>query len=154
MQLLDVLLPSTIFVKLKTTSKKQVLQTMAQHAAVDLDIKEQEVFDALIARERLGSTGIGHGVAIPHARFDSLKNLTVFFAQLSSPIDFDSIDNKPIDLIFMLVAPKDAGAEHLKMLARISRLVRDEDVRHKLRGANDSDAVHAILTQRYNPQAA
>jgi nitrogen PTS system EIIA component len=155
MQLLDVLLPNTTFIDVKSTSKKHLLQLMAHQAAGILGVEDRRIFEALVERERLGSTGIGHGVAIPHARFEDIKNLTVFFAQLSDPIDFEAIDNKPVDLVFMLIAPHDAGAEHLKMLARISRLVRDSDVREQLRGVNDPEAVQAIISSyRSDHQAA
>lgn len=154
MQLDDALLQEAIFISVKSTSKKQILQLMSQKAAALLDIEERSIFEALVARERLGSTGIGHGVAIPHARFKTVSTLSLFFAQLSHPVDFDAVDSKPVDLIFMLVAPEDAGSEHLKMLARISRLVRSEDLRNKLRGANEPEAIRVILTERSDPQAA
>lgn len=154
MQLLDVLLPSTTLIDVKTTSKKHLLQLLSQHASSVLGIEDRRIFEALVARERLGSTGIGHGVAIPHARFHEVKSLTVFFARLESAVEFEAIDSNPVDLVFTLIAPEDAGAEHLKMLARISRLVREEDVRNQLRGVSNGEAVQAILSHHSRSQAA
>ena len=103
------------------------------------------IFESVLQRERLGSTGVGQGVAIPHARLRGIRDVTGFFARLKSPVDFESIDGRPVDLVFMLLAPEDAGAEHLKALARVSRLMRREDVRERLRAAPDLTAMHALL---------
>ena len=118
---------------------------MSDIAADLTGLNARDIFDAVLQRERLGSTGVGQGVAIPHARLAGVKEVVGVFARLRTPVDFESIDGRPADLIFMLIAPDDAGAEHLKALARVSRLLRREDVRQRLRAAPDADAVHAVL---------
>lgn len=118
---------------------------MSEIAANLTGLAPREIFDAVLQRERLGSTGVGQGVAIPHARLAGVSEVVGVFARLRTPVDFESIDGRPADLIFMLIAPEDAGAEHLKALARVSRLLRREDVRQRLRAAPDGEAVQAVL---------
>ncbi len=139
--------PDAILASLKATSKKQVLQKLAAHAARLTGAKEGDILNALLERERLGTTGIGHGVAIPHARLDGIDHVYGVFAQLADEVDFEAVDERPVDLVFLLLAPKTAGIDHLKALHRISRLFRDKALRAKLRGASDAAALYALLTQ-------
>ena len=106
-----------------------------------------EIFDVLLERERLGTTGVGNGIAIPHGKLAGLKKLHGVFARLSTPIDFEAIDERPVDLIFLLLAPETAGADHLKALARVSRLLRDQAVCEKLRKTDTADALYILLTE-------
>ena len=131
---------------LRATSKKQVLQTLARRAADLTGLDERDVLSKLIEREKLGSTGMGDGVAIPHARLAGLDKAVGVFAKLAPPIDFDSPDHVPVDLIFVLIAPESGANEHLQALARISRALGDTDLRAKLRGADSADALFILLT--------
>lgn len=145
MALSDLIPNGGVAVDLGASSRKQALQAMSDIAADLTGLAPRDIFDAVLQRERLGSTGVGQGVAIPHARLAGVSEVVGVFARLRSPVDFESIDGRPADLIFMLIAPEDAGAEHLKALARVSRLLRREDVRQRLRAAPDADAIHAVL---------
>lgn len=139
---------------LRAGSKKQALQEMARRAAEITGVHERTVFDVLLERERLGSTGVGRGVAIPHGKLAGLDRVHGLFARLERPIDFDSIDDQPVDLIFLLLAPEAAGADHLKALARVSRLLRDEALCEKLRGCSSADAIRALFTAQAAAHAA
>ena len=130
---------------LKATSKKQILQELARRAADVVGLRERLIFDHLLERERLGSTGIGRGIAIPHARLAELDRVYGLFVRLVRPVEFDSVDDQPVDLVFLLLAPQDAGADHLKALARVTRLMRDESLCAKLRGCETDDAVYALV---------
>lgn len=143
----DIIKPESIIPSLKVSSKKQALQELANCAAIITSIQERDIFDVLIERERLGTTGVGNGVAIPHGKLPELKNLQGFFARLENPINFDSIDDRPVDLIFLLLAPEEAGADHLKALAKVSRILRDEKMCEKLRGSNSSEAIFAMFAE-------
>lgn len=154
MDLGDLITPEGVIASLKAKSMKHVLQELSAHAAKLTDLPEREVFDTLLQRERLGSTGVGHGVAIPHGKLAGLDRITGLFARLESPIDFDAIDDQPVDLVFLLLAPEDAGADHLKALARISRLLRGTDALEKLRASKDSAALYAVLTEAATSHAA
>ena len=145
MEIEDLLNADNVLLDFKASSKKHVIQALARHMASDLALDERLVFDKLLERERLGSTGVGKGVCIPHARIDGLKSITGMFAKLSAPIDFDSVDDQPVDLVFLLLAPEEAGADHLKALARISRLLRDDSLCTQLRGSTDKSALYAAL---------
>lgn len=145
MALADLIPSDGVALDLGASSRKQVLQSLADLAARETGLNARTIFDAVLQRERLGSTGVGQGVAIPHARLAGIPAVAGFFARLKTPIDFDSIDGRPADLVFMLLAPEDAGAEHLKALARVSRLLRREDIRQRLRAAPDADAIQAVL---------
>lgn len=136
-----------VVAKLPATSKKQALQELAKRAAPLTGQSERAIFDVLLERERLGTTGIGSGIAIPHGKLPDLDRLYGLFARLEHPIDFDSIDEQPVDLIFMLLAPESAGADHLKALARVSRLLRDKSMCEKLRGTSNPDALYALFTE-------
>ncbi len=139
---------------LKAKSKKQVLQELAAHAARLTGLPERDIFDTLLQRERLGSTGVGHGIAIPHGKLAGLPHITGLFARLEEPIDFDAVDGQPVDLIFLLLAPEGAGADHLKALARISRLLRETSAVEKLRRSKDAAALYAVLTEAATSHAA
>jgi PTS system nitrogen regulatory IIA component len=154
MDISDLLAPSGISVDLKVTSKKQALQELSRRAAEATGLDERTIFDALLERERLGTTGVGQGIAIPHGRFAKLKHIVGLFAKLDKPIPFDAVDDQPVDLIFLLLAPESAGADHLKALARVSRLLRDKSICAKLRGCDDADAVYALLTEAQASHAA
>ena len=145
--MLDLISPQAILPNLKASNKKQALQEMARKASELTGQHERAIFDVLLERERLGTTGVGHGIAIPHGKLSSLDRVHGVFARLERPIDFDAIDEQPVDLIFLLLAPEQAGADHLKALARVSRLLRDQSMCEKLRGAESGDAMYALLTQ-------
>jgi PTS system nitrogen regulatory IIA component len=154
MDLGDLLKPEGVFAGLKVKSKKQALIELAQRAAQVTGLEERLVFDTLLQRERLGSTGVGRGIAVPHARIPGLKRIAAIFAQLDEPIDFDAPDGEPVDLLFVLLAPEHAGADHLKALARISRVLRDPSALEKLRQARDRKAIFAVLTEPLASHAA
>jgi PTS system nitrogen regulatory IIA component len=154
MDIADLLTPSGVIPALRVTSKKQALQELARRAAEIVGLPEKQIFEVLIERERLGTTGVGHGIAIPHGKLPQLERLYGLFARLETPIDFDAIDEQPVDLIFLLLAPEAAGADHLKALARVSRLLRDRSICEKLRGSDSSDALFALLTQSAASHAA
>ncbi|QDL90802.1 PTS IIA-like nitrogen regulatory protein PtsN [Paroceanicella profunda] len=154
MELSDLISPEAVFGNLKATSKKRVLQELGSFAANFYGLAESAVFAALLEREQLGPTGMGQGVAIPHARLEGLTKVVGVFAKLAKPVDYESVDGQPVDLVFMLLAPEDAGADHLKALARVSRVMRAETVRDKLRSTEDASALYAILTEPAASQAA
>jgi len=154
MDLGDLISPDNIIPALKAKSKKQALQLLSDHAGDALDLNQRQIFDTLLQRERLGSTGIGHGIAIPHGKLGPINGIYSVFARLDTPIDFDSIDDEPVDLIFLLLAPESAGADHLKALARISRLLRSPSAVEKLRASHDKDALYSVLTEPLASHAA
>jgi len=154
MEIADILTPQSIVPKLSATSKKQVLQELAKRAATVTGLKDRFIFDALLQRERLGTTGVGHGIAIPHGKLEGIDKLFGLFARLEKPVDFDAIDEQPVDLLFLLLAPEIAGADHLKALARVSRLLRNRTICDKIRGSNDGDALYALITERNTSYAA
>lgn len=154
MDLTDLLTPQGVVAHLKAANKKQALQELAHTASEVTDLEERAIFDALLERERLGTTGVGLGIAIPHAKMPELERLWGLFARLDNPVDFDSIDEQPVDLIFVLLAPESAGADHLKALARISRLLRNQAIVEKLRGAESAEAIFALLAEPESSQAA
>jgi nitrogen PTS system EIIA component len=154
-EITDIITPDGIILDLKNcNSKRQVLKELSQQAAATLGIDPQRLLEALMERERLGTTGIGHGIAIPHARLGELDHLVGLFARLEQPVDFESLDDQPSDLIFLLLAPDSADADSLKALARISRLLRDPGLRQRLRQEVDRDAVYRMLTQKPECHAA
>jgi PTS system nitrogen regulatory IIA component len=146
MPLSDLLAPKAVVSALKASDKKEAIQGLAARLGALINRDPNEIFEVLLQRERLGSTGIGDGVAIPHAKLAKLEKLVGVFARLDKPIDFDALDGEPVDLVFVLLAPEAAGADHLKALARIARLLRDPKVAEKLRAAQDSDQMFAVLT--------
>ncbi|WP_374763073.1 PTS IIA-like nitrogen regulatory protein PtsN [Yunchengibacter salinarum] len=147
MEIEDLLTPDNVIATFRASSKKQTLQSLTEKLARNYDLNARRVFDAVLEREKLGSTGVGRGVAIPHARVDGLDKIVGLFARLETPIDFDSVDDQPVDLVFLLLAPLDAGADHLKTLARVSRLLRDAKTCEKLRATTDAGALYAMLAQ-------
>lgn len=147
MEFAELLSSEAVIASLRATSKKQALQELAHRAVRLTRLPERQIFDALLERERLGTTGVGQGVAIPHAKFQGLERLCGLFARLEQPIDFEAIDDRPVDILFALLAPENSGADHLKALARVSRLLRNQSVCAKLRSTNDAPAIYAILTE-------
>jgi nitrogen PTS system EIIA component len=154
MEIADLLSPDAVVAHLKAANKKQVLQEMAHRAAQLTRLPERRIFDTLLEREKLGSTGMGQGIAIPHGRVPGIQKMTGLFAQIDHPVDFDAMDDQPVDLVFLLLAPEDAGADHLKALARVSRLLRNQGVCEKLRGAPQAATLYALLTEPTAAQAA
>ena len=154
MELSEIIGVEAVRAPLRATSKKRLLQDLADMAEAVYKLPSATVYKALMERETLGPTGVGRGVAIPHARFPGVPQVVGLFARLEKPVDFESIDRQPVDLIFALFAPETAGAEHLKALARVSRTLRSEAVCAKLRSTLDPSALYAILTDSKAEQAA
>lgn len=153
-ELSDLLTPRGMIAQLRAANKRQVLQELARRAATMTEVPERRIYEVLAERERLGTTGIGRGVAIPHGKLAELTHLHGLFARLERPVPFDAIDDQPIDLVFVLLAPVDAGADHLKALARVSRLLRDHAMCEKLRGTDSADALYALLAAETQSHAA
>jgi PTS system nitrogen regulatory IIA component len=147
MLLSEFISPDSVVASLKAKSKKQLVQDLSARAARLTGLPEREIFDVLLQRERLGSTGLGHGIAIPHGKVHGLKRIVGFFARLAEPIDFEAVDGQKVDIVFLLLAPEGAGADHLKALARISRLLREGSAVEKLRACKDAAALYAVLTE-------
>jgi PTS system nitrogen regulatory IIA component len=145
MPLTDLIAPNAILPALKVNNKKQALQELAARAAALTGQNERAIFDILMQREKLGSTAIGNGVAIPHGKLPNLSRLFGLFARLDRAVDFDALDNQSVDLIFLLLAPESAGADHLQALSRVARLLRDQAVTHKLRATRDAESLYAVL---------
>lgn len=137
----------SVLANLKAANKKQLLQELSQALAAQVAIDHRVIFETLMKREKLGSTGIGQGIAIPHGKVPSISRVYGLFARLATPVEFEAVDGQPVDLVFVLLAPEHAGADHLKALARISRLLRDPAVVAKLRGTDDAQGLYAILTE-------
>jgi nitrogen PTS system EIIA component len=154
MDMADLITPRGVIAQLRATNKRQALQELAKRAGVITGFSDRAIFEVLIERERLGSTGIGMGIGIPHGKLEGLARFCGVFARLDRPIPFEAVDDQPVDLIFLLLAPEDAGADHLKALARISRLLRDRAVCEKLRGTDRPDALYALLTDMAESDAA
>jgi nitrogen PTS system EIIA component len=154
MDLSDLIRPDSVLPSLKANSKKQVIQELAEKGAAVTGLEERQIFDTLVQREKLGSTGVGGGIAIPHGKIPGLDRIHGVFARLSRPIDFEALDDQPVDLLFLLLAPENAGADHLKALARIARILREPGVANRLRNAPDQTTLHAILTETAAPSAA
>ena len=141
----DLVSPNAIIPAMKVNGKKQALQEIAAKAASLTGQNEKAILEILLQREKLGSTGVGNGVAIPHGKLPKLGNVFGLFARLERPVDFEALDGQPVDLIFLLLAPEGAGADHLKALARVARLLRDPEVARKLRASNGAEALYAVL---------
>ena len=154
MPLTDLASVEAILPTLKASSKKQALQEICERAAAVSGLSERELYDSILQRERLGSTGVGGGIAIPHCKLSSAKQIFGVFARLEKPVDFDAQDGAPVDVIYMLVAPETAGADHLKALARIARVLRDPQLVKRLRATRDADALFLLLTHQSNSHAA
>ncbi|NVO13260.1 MAG: PTS IIA-like nitrogen regulatory protein PtsN [Rhodoplanes sp.] len=145
MPLNDLVAPQAVIPALKVNNKKQALQELAERAADLTGRTEREILEVLMQRERLGSTAIGNGIAIPHGKLPRLERLFGLFARLDRPIDFEALDGQPVDLIFLLLAPESAGADHLKALARVARMLREPEITRMLRDSQDREALYAVL---------
>ena len=145
MLLTDFVAPDGIVPALKANGKKEILQELAAKAAELCGQSERTILEILQQREKLGSTGVGNGIAIPHGKLPKLNRLFGLFVRLEQPVDFEALDGQPVDLIFLLLAPEAAGADHLKALARVARLLRDTDVARKLRDSRDAEDLYAVL---------
>ena len=156
MNLGDLLERGAISPRVSAASKRQALSVIAEIAARNFGLKAPDVFDALMEREAAGSTGVGHGVAVPHARLAGLDRLRGVFVRLEQPVDFDSLDDKPVDLLFALFSPPQGagGSDHLRALARVSRALRQSELREQLRKASGADAIRAFLVRDARPSAA
>jgi nitrogen PTS system EIIA component len=154
MSLSQLLKADAILPTLRVNGKKQALQEMSERAAEVSGLPAREIFDALLQRERLGSTGVGDGIAIPHGKLAKCDHIFGVFARLERPIDFDSPDGLPVDLMFMLIAPESAGADHLKALAMSARLLRNSAIAAQLRATRDPAALYALLTMAPTSNAA
>lgn len=154
MALADLLQQDAIIPALRANSKKQVLQELSARAAKMTGLPERQVFDVILQRERLGSTGVGNGIAIPHGKLSNISSIVGVFARLEAPVDFEALDDQPVDLVFLLLAPEGAGADHLKALSRIARVLRDGDLVAKLRATDSASAIYAFLNQEQASNAA
>jgi PTS system nitrogen regulatory IIA component len=154
MSLSEFLSPEAVIPNLHATCKRDALSLLAERAAAITGAPAAAIRQALLDREQLGSTGVGRGVAIPHGKIDGLSEIVGVLAKLDHPIDFEAVDDQPVDLIFMLLAPADATAAHLKALAKVSRLLRDDRVRDALRGAASAEALYAIAADTARSNAA
>ncbi len=154
MDLHDFLQPQAVTADLRATSKKQLLQQLSSRAAALTGLEERRILETILERERLGSTGFGGGVAIPHGKIEGLGKVFGLFARLNSAVDYDALDRQPVDLVFLLLAPQGAGADHLKALARVSRVFRDRAMVEKLRGSTSADAIYAMLANGAHSRAA
>lgn len=150
----DLLAPERVRAGVAAANKKVLLQQLGQLGAQTLGLPGKLVADRLAEREKLGSTGFGGGVAIPHGRMAGLAAVSGVFVRLAQPIDYGAVDGAPVDLVFLLLSPEAAGAEHLKALARVSRRMRDPGFTAKLRGAGSPDALYALLASAESPGAA
>lgn len=154
MDLADLIKPEAVKVLTSATSKKRLLNDIADLAQQAYDLDAADVVEALNARENLGPTGVGHGVALPHARLEGLSDVAGVFVLLDKPIDFNSVDRQPVDIAFALFAPEDAGVEHLKALALVSRTLRNNAICTKLRANHEVGTLYTILTEAQSVQAA
>ncbi len=154
MTLSDLVARNAILPALKVNNKKQVLQELAARAAALTGQNERAILEILLQREKLGSTAVGNGVAIPHGKLPKLAAVFGLFARLERAVDFEALDGQPVDLVFLLLAPESAGADHLKALARVARLLRDPEIARKLRDSRDADALYAVLTVPATSSAA
>jgi PTS system nitrogen regulatory IIA component len=154
MEISDLITPRSVIAQLRVSNKRQLLQELARRAAALTEMPERAIYDVLTERERLGTTGIGMGIAIPHGKLAGLDRLYGVFARLERAIPFEAIDDQPVDLVFLLLAPEGAGADYLKALARVSRLLRDRPTCDKLRGTDNADALYALLVDQTASDAA
>lgn len=154
MSLADLIVQDSVLPALKVNSKKQLLQELSAKAAQATGLAEREIFDVILQRERLGSTGVGNGIAIPHGKLNSIDRIVGVFARLADPVDFEALDDQPVDLVFLLLAPEGSGADHLKALSRIARVLRDGDMVGKLRKTESQSAIYAFLTEAPASNAA
>ncbi|MEM8987982.1 MAG: PTS IIA-like nitrogen regulatory protein PtsN [Pseudomonadota bacterium] len=153
-EITDLLTPKSVLPHLKASCKKQALEALARAASDLIGLPFEDILDKLLERERLGSTGVGGGVAIPHGKVEGAEQLFGILARLDQPIEFEAVDDRPVDILFLLIAPEGAGAEHLKALARVSRLLRDRSLVDSLRGAESGEALYAIASEGEASHAA
>jgi len=139
---------------MRANSKKQLLQELAAKASKITGVPEREIFDVILQRERLGSPGVGNGIAIPHGKLNNLPSIIGIFARLDTPVDFEALDDQPVDLVFLLLAPEGAGADHLKALSRIARVLRDQDMVAKIRSSDSASAIYTLLDDDATSHAA
>src|ERR1700759_2079842 len=154
MSLDEIVSVESVIPALRVNGKKQALQELSERAAVISKLPAREIFDAILQRERLGPAGVGGGVAIPHGKLPKCERICGVFARLERPIDFEALDGLPVDLIFLLVAPESAGADHLKALAMIARVLRDSNLAAQLRSTRDPSAIYSLLTLTPTSHAA
>lgn len=154
MELADILSEESVLVCADITSKRDVLSRLADKVAELTGAPAGEVFEALDNRESLGSTGLGNGIAVPHGKYASLKGVLAVFMKLTPPVDFEAVDDQPVDIVMMLLAPMGSGADHLKALARVARVLRTDSVADALRRSNDPAQIYAILTRPFEATKA
>ncbi|MCK3776116.1 PTS IIA-like nitrogen regulatory protein PtsN [Ensifer sesbaniae] len=154
MALAGLLHQNAIIPAMRANSKKQLLQELAAKASKLTGLPEREIFDVILQRERLGSTGVGNGIAIPHGKLNNLPSIIGIFARLETPVDFEALDDQPVDLVFLLLAPEGAGADHLKALSRIARVLRDQDMVAKIRSSDSASAIYTLLNDDATSHAA
>ncbi|MEI2300729.1 PTS IIA-like nitrogen regulatory protein PtsN [Ensifer sp. MJa1] len=154
MALAGLLHQNAIIPAMRANSKKQLLQELAAKASKITGLPEREIFDVILQRERLGSTGVGNGIAIPHGKLNNLPSIIGIFARLETPVDFEALDDQPVDLVFLLLAPEGAGADHLKALSRIARVLRDHDMVAKIRSSDSASAIYTLLDDDATSHAA
>jgi PTS system nitrogen regulatory IIA component len=154
MALAGLLHQNAIIPAMRANSKKQLLQELAAKASKITGVPEREIFDVILQRERLGSTGVGNGIAIPHGKLNNLPSIIGIFARLDTPVDFEALDDQPVDLVFLLLAPEGAGADHLKAQSRIARVLRDQDMVAKIRSSDSASAIYTLLDDDATSHAA
>ena len=154
MALAGLLHQNAIIPAMRANSKKQLLQELAAKASKLTGLPEREIFDVILQRERLGSTGVGNGIAIPHGKLSNLPSIVGIFARLDAPVDFEALDVQPVDLVFLLLAPEGAGADHLKALSRIARVLRDHDMVSRIRASDSASAIYTLLSDDTTSHAA
>ncbi|MCA1405586.1 PTS IIA-like nitrogen regulatory protein PtsN [Ensifer sp. IC3342] len=154
MALAGLLHQNAIIPAMRANSKKQLLQELAAKASKLTGLSERDIFDVILQRERLGSTGVGNGIAIPHGKLNNLPSIVGIFARLDTPVDFEALDDQPVDLVFLLLAPEGAGADHLKALSRIARVLRDHDMVAKIRASDSASAIYTLLNDDTTSHAA
>ena len=154
MALAGLLHQNAIIPAMRANSKKQLLLELAARASKLTGLPEREIFDVILQRERLGSTGVGNGIAIPHGKLSNLPSIVGIFARLDAPVDFEALDDQPVDLVFLLLAPEGAGADHLKALSRIARVLRDHDMVSRIRASDSASAIYTLLSDDTTSHAA
>ena len=154
MALAGLLHQNAIIPAMRANSKKQLLQELAAKASKLTGLPEREIFDVILQRERLGSTGVGNGIAIPHGKLSNLPSIVGIFARLDAPVDVEALDDQPVDLVFLLLAPEGAGADHLKALSRIARVLRDHDMVSRIRASDSASAIYTLLSDDTTSHAA
>lgn len=154
MGIASLLEPGCVSCTITAATKKELLHKLARAAAPYLKIDDRQAYESLLQRERLGTTGLGHGIAIPHARLEGVKTIKGFFAHLPQPINYDAVDKQPVDLVFALFAPADSGADHLNALVEVSRLLRNTSLTQRLRETHDADLLYSVLTTPAQQYAA